>query len=128
MEFSQSSYRQPLDLTQTLGVIDMLVFSLSSFPLIKSQPYVKETEFGNTFLPTRLKLFSPYSKNGFLGGSVVKNPPANAGGSGDTDSIPRSGKSPRGGNGNPPQYSCQEYPMNRGTWWAIVHGVTKSQT
>ena len=88
----------------------------------------KETEFGNTFLPTHLKLFSPYSKNGFLGGSVVKNPPANEGGSGETDSIPRSGKSPGGGNGNPPQYSCQEYPMDRGTWWAIVHGVTKSQT
>ena len=88
----------------------------------------KETEFGNTFLPTHLKLFSPYSKNGFLGGSVVKNPPANARGSGDTDSIPRSGKSPGGGNGNPPQYSFQEYPTDRGTWWAIVHGVTKSQT
>ena len=88
----------------------------------------KETEFGNTFLPTHLKLFSPYSKNGFLGGSVVKNPPANEGGSGETDSIPRSGKSPGGGNGNPPQYSCQEYPMDREAWRATVHEVTESDT
>ena len=32
------------------------------------------------------------------------------------------------GNGNPIQYSCLENPMERGAWWAIVHGVTKSQT
>ena len=43
---------------------------------------------------------------GFPGGSVVKNPPANAGGTGDTDSIPGSERSPGGGNGNPVQYSC----------------------
>ena len=43
---------------------------------------------------------------GFQGGSVVKNPPANAGGTGDTGSIPGSGRSPGGGNGNPVQYSC----------------------
>ena len=53
----------------------------------------KETEFGNTFLPTHLKLFIPYSKNVFPGDSVVKNPPANAGGSGDVDLIPKSGRS-----------------------------------
>ena len=34
----------------------------------------------------------------------------------------------REGNGNPLQYSCLKNPMNRGTWWAIVNGVTKSQT
>ena len=45
---------------------------------------------------------------GFPGGSVVKNPPANAGGTGDTGSIPGSGRSPGGGNGNPVQYSCLE--------------------
>ena len=43
---------------------------------------------------------------GFPGGSVVKNPPANAGDTGDTGLIPGSGKSPGGGNGNPLQYSC----------------------
>ena len=32
------------------------------------------------------------------------------------------------GNGTPLQYSCLENPMDRGAWWAIVHGVAKSQT
>ena len=50
---------------------------------------------------------------GFPGGTVVKNPPANAG---DSGSIPGSGRSPREGNGNPLQYSCLENPMNGGTW------------
>ena len=40
--------------------------------------------------------------------------------------IPRSGRSPGGGNGNPLQYSCLENSMDRGAWWATVHGVTKS--
>ena len=47
---------------------------------------------------------------------------------GDLGSIPGSGRSPGEGNGNPPQYSCLESPMGRGTWWAIVHGVAKSWT
>ena len=64
----------------------------------------------------------------FLGGSVVKNLPANAGDSRDRDSIPGSGRSPGGGNGNPLQYCCLENPRDRGTWWAIVHGVIKSWT
>ena len=59
---------------------------------------------------------------GFPDGSVVKNLPASAG---DSGSIPGSERSPREGNGNPLQYSCLGHPMNRGPWWAIVHGVTK---
>ena len=59
---------------------------------------------------------------GFPGGSVVENPPANAG---DAGSIPGSGRSPREGNGNPLQYSCLRNPMDRRTWQAIVCGVTK---
>ena len=47
---------------------------------------------------------------------------------GDLGSIPGSERSPGGGNGNPLQYSCLENPMNRGAWWAPVHGFTKSQT
>ena len=47
---------------------------------------------------------------------------------GDPGSIPGLGRSPGEGNGNPLQYSCLENPMDRGAWWAIVHGVTKSQT
>ena len=58
---------------------------------------------------------------GFSGGSLVKNLPANAGG---MVSIPGSGRSPGEGNGNPLQYSCLRNPMDRGAWWATVHGVT----
>ena len=61
-------------------------------------------------------------------GSVVKNPPANAGDTGDMDSIPGSGRSPGEGNGNPLQYSCLENPMDKGAWQGTVHGVAKSQT
>ena len=59
---------------------------------------------------------------------MVKNLLANAGDARDMSSIPGSGRSPGGGNGNPLQYSCLERPMGRGAWWAKVHGVTKSQT
>ena len=62
---------------------------------------------------------------GFPGGAGVKNPPANAG---DMGLIPGSGRSPGEGNGNPLQYSCLGNPMDRGVWWATVHGVTKSHT
>ena len=59
---------------------------------------------------------------GFAGGSVLKNLPANAG---DSGSIPGSERSRGEGNGYPLQYSCLENPMDRGVWWAIVHGVSK---
>ena len=45
---------------------------------------------------------------------------------GDLSLIPGSGRSSGGGNGNPLQCSCLETPMDRGAWWATVHGVTKS--
>ena len=61
-------------------------------------------------------------KNRFPGGSVVKNPPTNVG---DMSLIPGLGRSPGGGNGYPFQYSCQENFMDRGAWWATVHGVAK---
>ena len=60
----------------------------------------------------------------FLGGSMVKNLPANAG---DAGSIPGLGRSPGEGNGNPLPYSCLENSMDRGAWWATVHELTKSQ-
>ena len=63
-----------------------------------------------------------YKYLGFLGGSVVKNPPAKVG---DVGSIPGLGRTPKEGNGNPPQQSCLENPMDRGTWRATFHGVTK---
>ena len=59
---------------------------------------------------------------------MVKNPPANAGDPRDVALIPRLGRSPEEGNGNPLLYSCLGNPMDRGAWWDIVHRVTKSQT
>ena len=59
---------------------------------------------------------------------VVKNPPANAGDTRDVSSIPGSGRSPGIGNGNSCQYSCLENSIDRGAWWAIVHGIAKNQT
>ena len=56
---------------------------------------------------------------------MVKNLPANAG---DTGSSPRSRRSPRGGHGNPLQYSCLENPMDRVPWQATVHGAAESDT
>ena len=59
---------------------------------------------------------------------MVKKLSANAGDLRDADLIPGSGRSPGGGHGNPLQYSCLENPMDRGAWWATVHGVAESQT
>ena len=59
---------------------------------------------------------------------VVKNPPANAGDTGDVGSVPGSGRPTRGGNGNPLQYSCWDNPMNRKAWQATVRGVAESDT
>ena len=58
---------------------------------------------------------------------VVKNPPANAGDVGDESLIPGLGESPRGGLGNPLQYSCLENPMDRGSWQTTVHRFTQSR-
>ena len=55
---------------------------------------------------------------------MVKNPPANAG---DTGSISGLGRSSGEGNGNPFQYSCLKISMDRGAWWATVHGAAESQ-
>ena len=62
---------------------------------------------------------------GFPDGSAVKNPPANAG---DAGSIPGSGRFPGKGNVSPLRYSCLGNLMDRGAWWATVHGADKSQT
>ena len=55
---------------------------------------------------------------------MVKIPPANAGDVRDSDSIPGSRRPPGGGNGNPLQYSCLENSMDKGAWWATVHGLS----
>ena len=64
----------------------------------------------------------PYS---FLGGSVVKNLPANAGDARDAGLIPGLRKTSGVGNGKLLQYSNLENPRDRGDWWAAVDGVTR---
>ena len=74
------------------------------------------------FVSKKCTLIAQYSlwTWGFPGGSVVKNLPANAG---DVGSIPGSGRSPGGRNGNPFQYCCLGNPIDIGALWATVHGV-----
>ena len=56
---------------------------------------------------------------------MVKKLPASAGDAGGAVSIPGSGRSPGGGNGNPLQYACLGNPMDRRAWRTTVHGITK---
>ena len=58
---------------------------------------------------------------------VVESMPANAGDIRDMGSVPGSGRFPGGGHGNPLQHSCLDNSMDRGAWWAIVHGIAKSR-
>ena len=60
--------------------------------------------------------------NWLPGGSVVKNPHANAGGARAVGLIPGSGRFPGVGNGNLLQYSCLQDSMDKGAWWATAHG------
>ena len=71
------------------------------------------------YIPIYLAIYSM----GFPDGTVVKDMPANAG---DVGLIPESGRSP--GVANPLQYSFLQNSMNKGVWWAPVHGVTKNRT
>ena len=56
---------------------------------------------------------------------VVKNLPASAGDIRDVGSVPGSGRFPEEGHGNPLQYSCVENSLDRGAWWATVHGAAR---
>ena len=79
-------------------------------------------QFGGIFFHSLKDTYELF--RGFLGGIVVKYLPANAGDARDMGSIPGSGRSTGERNGNPVQYSCLANHMDRGAWWAIVHGVT----
>ena len=71
---------------------------------------------------TTERLKNRRTERSFPSGSVVKNLPAMWV---DLGSVPGSGRSPGGGNGNPLQYFCLGNPMDRGAWQATVHGVSK---
>ena len=96
----------PIEFTFTVNNVQKLEISKS---------FIKNTLLGN------LKPSCTTSR--LLGGAVVKNPPAHAGDARDVGSIPESERSPGEGNGNTLQYSCLENSVDRGIWWATVHGL-----
>ena len=65
---------------------------------------------------------------GLPAGAVVESLPASTGDPGHMGPVPGLGTSPGGGHGSKPQYSCLENSVDRGAWWATVHGVTESDT
>ena len=71
----------------------------------------------------QLRIYFKFSLESFPCNSVSKESACNAG---DPGSIPGLGRSPGEGNGNPVQYPCLKNLMDRGAWWATVHGVAKS--
>ena len=98
------------------GIIDSMDMSLS-----KLREVVMDREESDTGTELILRMV-------FLGGVMIKNPPASARDTEDTGSISGSGRSPRGGNGNPSQYFCLGNSMARGAWQASVHRVSESRT
>ena len=95
-------------------------------PLVRMRfskvPTVAHKTPAHHFLIQHLYL-SEHPREGFASGSVGKNPPASAGDAGDMGLIPRLGRSPGGGHGNPPRCACLENPTDRGAWRATAHGV-----
>ena len=101
--------------------------------LTVSNPKLNTKKRQMVYSPLQEGFLSEYSIFiGFIWASqvtlVVKNPPANAGGTRDLGLIPGSERSPGGGSGNLLQYSFLENSTDRGTWQATVHGVAKNQT
>ena len=112
-------------LSSTAGGVGSIPDPGTKIPCAAQHSQKKKTK---TTMPAWSKWHLKYRLNvyvGFWGGSVVKNPPTNTG---DTGSIPGSGRFSGEGNGNPFQYSCLGNPMDRGAWGATVHGITKSRT
>ena len=97
--------------------------------ITKSQIWLNNFTFTfKLFCSSALLIFSPLGKGGdhhFAHCLVSKEYVCSVGHPGV---IPRSGRSPGEGDGNPLQYSCLEKPMDKGAWWAIVHRISKSQT
>ena len=125
------------------GLLHLLHWQADSFSLAtpgKPQHIVGSDPLTiSAFLPQHLSVTYHFSSGipitcmlGYLRSSwvaqLIKNLPANAGDARDPDLIPGLGRCPGEGNGNPLQYSCLGNPMDRGAWWATVHGVTKNQT
>ena len=86
-----------------------------------------DEKIGNIFIHFQSFVFYQFKRIDVSksGGSDGKESACNVG---DLGLIPELGRSPGGGNGHPLQYSCLQNPMDRGAWWATVHGVAKSRT
>ena len=97
-----------------------MLFFLPGYELYKASDHIHYTFL--IFLPA-YGVVHANTSGGFPGGSVVKEPCA-----GGTGLISGLGRPSGGGYSNPLQYSCLENPMDRGAWWATVHGVAKSWT
>ena len=102
----------------------ILEWAAISFSITIMEENIKN-DFLYTHTHTHTHTYICIVELGFPGGSAVKNLSAKAG---DLGLITGWGRAPGGGHGNPLQYSCLENAMDRGAWWATVHGVTKSQT
>ena len=89
----------------------------------RETPRTTHSRDNRTVTSSRFCLMSVYKrKQGFPGGSDYKESSCHAG---DSGLIPGPGRSPGGGNGNPLPYSCLVNSMDRGAWWATVHGVAE---
>ena len=107
-------------------VMDMSLGRLQEFMMDREREAWCAAVHGVTKSQTQLSNWTELKEiRGFPCSLVIKNLPVNGG---DTGSMPELGRSPGEGKSYPLQYSCLEYPMDRGAWWTIVHGFTKSQT
>ena len=95
--------------------------------LVENPPQCRRSQFDSWVgkIPWRRDRLPTLVFLGFPGGLDGKESPCNAR---DLDSIPGFGRSPRGGHGNPLQYSCLENTMDRGAWQSTAHGFAKSRT
>ena len=129
-----SSFRHTCRPENSLGTFEacahrFLNLTMTTLKRMVIFPAVCVEQFLVCLLDYDSKLHTP----GLVGGLprwvlVVKNPFPKAGDSRDMGFLPGLERSPGGGHGNPLQYSCLKYLMDRGAWWATVHRVAKTQT
>ena len=105
----------------------VLIRWVNQEPIIQSEVSQKEEKkyYTDTYIWNLEKWYWFAYSYGLLQGLRGKESACNAGAT-DIRLIPGSGKSPRGGHGNPLQYSCLEKSMDSGAWWATVHSITKN--
>ena len=98
------------------------------FDLLRVKESLVKSKVAKCITSAALFKFTNLCNQGFPGGAVVKNPPANAGDIRNVGFTPGLRRSAGGEHGNPLQYSWLENSMDRGVWWATVHGIAKSWT